>query len=54
MENIDDKEKFYDNHINTETLHDIRDGIQTHLKINKGEAHMAIRDLIKHNKLQLP
>ena len=30
MENLDEKEKFDDNHISTETLHDIRDGNQTH------------------------
>ena len=35
MENIDKKEKFDDNLISTETLHDIRDGNQTHPKIDK-------------------
>ena len=46
MENLDGKEKFYDNLISTETLHDIRDGNQTHPKTNKREARMAIRDRI--------
>ena len=30
MENLDETEKFYDDLISTETLHDIRDGNQTH------------------------
>ena len=34
MENIDEKEKFDDDLISTETLHDIRDGNQTHPKID--------------------
>ena len=50
MENIDETEKFDDNLISTETLHDIRDGNQTHPKINKREACMAIRDIIKQKK----
>ena len=33
-------------------LHDIRDGNQTHPKINKREARMAIRDRIKQKKSQ--
>ena len=37
MENIDEKEKFDGNHISTETLHDIRDGNQTHPNIDKGK-----------------
>ena len=37
MENIDEKEKFDDDLISTETLHDIRDGNQTHPKIDKGK-----------------
>ena len=52
MENIDGKEKFDDNLISTETLHDIRDGNQTHPSIVKREARMAIRDRIKQNKSQ--
>ena len=32
--------------VETETLHDIRDGNQTHPKINKREAHMAIYNRI--------
>ena len=37
MENIDEKEKFDDDHISTEMLHDIRDGNQTNLNIDKGK-----------------
>ena len=47
MESLDETEKFDDDLISTETLHDIRDGNQTHPKINKREACMAIRDCIK-------
>ena len=50
MENLDETEKFYDNLISTETLEDIRDGNQTHPKIDKREARMAIHDRIKQNK----
>ena len=35
MENIDEKEKFDDDLISTKTLHDIRDGNQTHPNIDK-------------------
>ena len=35
MENLDEKEKFDDDLISTETLHDIRDGNQTHPNIDK-------------------
>ena len=35
MDNIDEKGKFDDELISTETLHDIRDGNQTHPKIDK-------------------
>ena len=52
IENLDETEKFYDDLISTETLHDIRDGNQTHPKINKREARLKIRDRIKQNKLQ--
>ena len=52
MENLDEKEKFDDNLISTETLHDIRDGNQTHPSIDKREARLKIRDRIKHNTLQ--
>ena len=52
MENIDETEKFDDDVISTETLHDIRDGNQTHPKINKREARMAIRDRMKQKKFQ--
>ena len=46
MENLDETEKFDDDLISTETLHDIHDGNQTHPKINKIEARMAIHDRI--------
>ena len=40
MENIDEKEKFDDDLISTETLHDICDGNQTHPNIDKREARL--------------
>ena len=52
MENLDEKEKFYDDLISTETLHDICDGNQTHPNIDKREARLKIRDRIKQNKSQ--
>ena len=52
MENLDGKEKFDDDLISTETLHDIRDGNQTHPRIDKREARLEICDRIKQNKLQ--
>ena len=53
MENIDEKEKFDDDHISTETLHDICDGNQTHPNIDKREARLKIRDQIKHMSLRV-
>ena len=50
MENLDEKEKFDDDHKSTETLHDIRDGNQTHSNIDKREACLKIRDHIKQKK----
>ena len=50
MKNLDEKEKFDDDLISTETLHDIRDGNQTHRNIDKREARLKIRDRIKQNK----
>ena len=50
MENLDEKEKFYDTHISTETLEDIRDGNQTHLTVDKREARRKISDHIKQKK----
>ena len=38
MENLDEKEKFDDDDISTETLEDIRDGSQTHPNFDKREA----------------
>ena len=52
MEDLDETERFDDDLISTETLHDIRDGNQTHPKINKREARMAIRDHTKQKKSQ--
>ena len=50
MENIDKTEKFDDDLISTETLHDIRDGNKTHPKIDKREACHKIRDFIKQRQ----
>ena len=44
MKNIDGKEEFDDNHISTETLHDICDRNQTHPNIDKMEASLKISD----------
>ena len=52
MENLNEKEKFDDDLISTETLHDIRDGNQTHLNIDKREARLKICDRIKQKKSQ--
>ena len=52
MENINKIEEFNDGLISTKTLHDICDGNQTHPKIDKREARMAIHDRIKQNKSQ--
>ena len=52
MENINEKEKLDNDLICTETLHDIRDGNQTHPRIDKREARLEIRDRIKQNKSQ--
>ena len=50
MENLDEKEKFDDNLISTETLHDICDGNQTHPNIDKRKARLKIRDRINKKK----
>ena len=50
MENLDEKENFDDDHISTETLHDICDRNQTHPSIDKREARLKIRDRIKQKK----
>ena len=52
MENLDETEKFDDDLISTETLHDIRDGNQTHPNIDKREARLKICDRIKQKKSQ--
>ena len=51
MENIDEKEKFDDDLISTETLHDIRGGNQTHPNIDKGKHVLKyVIALIKRNR----
>ena len=50
MENIDEKEKFDDDYISTETLHVIRDRNQTHPNVDKREARHKIRDRIWQRK----
>ena len=52
MENLDEKERFDDDLISTETLHDIRDRNQTHPSNDKREARLEIRDRIKQKKPQ--
>ena len=46
------KEKFDDDLITTETLHDIRDRNQTHPSIYKREARLEIRDGIMKKESQ--
>ena len=50
MDNIDSNEKSDDDRICTETLHDIRDGNQTHPNVDKREARRKIRDHIKQRQ----
>ena len=50
MENLDSNEKSDDDHISTETLHDIRDRSQTHPTVNKREARYKIRDRVKQRQ----
>ena len=50
MENLDSNEKSDDNNISTETLHDIRDGSQTHPNVDKREARRKIRDRINQRR----
>ena len=50
MEIFDEKETFDDDLINTETLHDICDGNQTHPNVDKRETRRKIRDRIKQIK----
>ena len=50
MENLDETEKFDDDLISTETLHDICDRNQTHPSIDKRKACLAISDCIKQKK----
>ena len=51
MNNLDEKEKFDDDLLSTETLHDIRDVNQTHPNIDKMESRCTIRYCIKQSKL---
>ena len=51
MENLDETEKFDDDLISKETLHDIRDGNQNHPKIDKGKhVWQYVIVLIKRNR----
>ena len=54
MENLDEKEKFYDNLISTETLHDIRDGIRPIQTLIKGKHILkyviALSKINRHRK----
>ena len=50
MNILNQKEKFDDDHISTETLHDIRDENQTHPNIDKREARLKIRDRIRQRQ----
>ena len=52
MENIDSNKKSDDGHISKETLHDIRDGSQTHPTVNKREARCEIRDCVRRKESQ--
>ena len=52
VENLDEKEKFDDDHISTEMFHDILDGNQTHPSFDKREARLKIRDCINQEKPQ--
>ena len=52
MENPDSNENSNDDHISTETLHDIRGGSQTHPNVDKREARCKIHDLIKQRQSQ--
>ena len=38
--------------ISIEMLEDIRDGIQTHMNVNRREAHYKIRDRIRQRQLE--
>ena len=50
MENLDSNKNSDDDHISTETLHDIRDLRQTHWNVYKREARCKIRDCIKQSQ----
>ena len=52
MENLDLNEKSDDDHISTETLHDICDGSQTHANVDKREARRKICDRMKQRQLE--
>ena len=51
MENLVERERFDDDLISTETLHDISDGNQTHPNIEKGKQFLKYMiALIKRNR----
>ena len=50
MENLYEKENSDDNHMSTETLHDIRDRNQTHTNVDKREARRKISNRINQRK----
>ena len=52
MENINSGDKSDHDLISTYMLEDIRDGIQTHMNVNRREAHYKIRDRIRQRKLE--
>ena len=47
MENIDSNDTSDHDVISTEMLHDIRDGSQTHMNVNKIEARYKILDRVR-------
>ena len=47
MAAMDSRNESDDNPMSTEMLEDIRDGIQSHLNVNRREARYKIRDRIK-------
>ena len=49
MENIDSNEQSDQDLISTDMLQDIRDGIQTHLNVNKREACYKTHDRVRQS-----
>ena len=52
MENLDSSDESDHDIISTEMLHSICDRIQTHLNVNKREAHYKIRDCVRKSQLE--